>query len=138
MSAFVLDASVTASWFFEDEKSPGTDALLDLLHREGAVVPAIWQVEFSNILLQAERRGRISVELADESMRLLGELPILNDADTNRRTTADAFSLARQFSLTSYDATYLELANRLNLPLATLDKALIQAAKKIDVEILPN
>jgi predicted nucleic acid-binding protein len=138
MSAFVLDASVTASWFFEDEKFPATDDLLDLLHREGAVVPAIWRVELSNILLQAERRGRIPAALADESLLLLDELPILADADANRRSAVEAFSLARQFSLTSYDATYLELAIRRSLPLATLDKALVLAAKKTGVENLPN
>ena len=60
MSAVVIDSSIALSWCFEDEASPETDSLFERVRDEGAIVPGLWHLELSNVLLQAEKRGRIS------------------------------------------------------------------------------
>lgn len=79
MSGVVLDCSVALSWCFEDEAAEETDALLERVRDEGAVVPALWHLELGNILLQAERRGRIHAADVTTRLALLGDLPILTD-----------------------------------------------------------
>lgn len=130
---FVVDASVTASWCFDDEKSPAADLAMDRLLDEGAVVPAIWRLEIRNILLVNERRGRIKLADADEFLADLDRLPIQVHADA----PSDRFlPLARKHRLTAYDTAYLELAVRTTTPLATLDLALAQAARSEGLAII--
>ncbi|MGB0360291.1 MAG: type II toxin-antitoxin system VapC family toxin [Endozoicomonas sp.] len=138
MSKFILDCSIAAAWCFEDEASDTTDNLLERVRDHGAVVPSLWLLEITNVLLQAERRGRITASDATTRLELLHLLPISIEHSTQAETFNNVITLARAESLTSYDAAYLELAIRLNLPLATLDKKLIQAAKNSNIEILPQ
>jgi len=119
----VLDASLALTWFFEDEATPETDRLLDRVSHEGAVVPALWRLELGNVLLQAERRGRISAANVERGLALVGGLPISVDPETISRAWRDTLALARTERLTVYDASYLELAIRRRIPLLTLDKA---------------
>jgi predicted nucleic acid-binding protein len=137
LSAFVLDCSVAAAWCFEDEATPETDALLDRLRHEGAVVPVLWHLEVGNILLQAERRRRISTARLLAFVDLMAGLPIKTDGETGPRALREILALALAERLTTYDASYLELAARRNLPLASKDKALQQAAQRVGVAILP-
>jgi predicted nucleic acid-binding protein len=125
---FVLDASVALSWAFEDERGEGALAVLDRLHRSEAVTSAIWPIEVANALLTAERRGRIEPEAANRFAALLLELPIAIDPIERRRPFEAVRRLARSHELSAYDASYLELALRLGIPLVTLDSRLRDAA----------
>jgi predicted nucleic acid-binding protein len=131
----VLDASVAAAWWFADEATPATDALLDRVVASGAVVPALFFAEASNVLLRAERRKRIAPRLADRLLRILSGLPL--EVDQGPRLPERALDLARAHRLSVYDAIYLEVALRRGLALATLDADLRRAAAAAGVAILP-
>ena len=137
MSAVVVDASVALAWCFEDEASPATDAVLDQVKDEGAIVPSLWHLELGNNLLLAERRGRTIQGGIVARMALMGQLPITIDAETTGRAWREILTLARAEHLTTYDAAYLELAVRRGLPLATKDEALLGAAQRIGVAVVP-
>lgn len=125
----VIDASISASWLLPDEENElGRQILLDL-GRSPAFVPSIWDYEIHNILIINERRGRITREAADAAIGFLSSLNMIRDRATNWTRGTE---LAREFTLTAYDAAYLELAVRLDLPLATLDKALMSVAGKMN------
>jgi len=135
MNRFVLDTSVAAAWFFEDEAEEYTANVLESLTEWEAVVPSLWSLEVANVLLVAERRGRCSEAEAVRFIELLESLPISTDDDTARRALHGTYQLAREYGLTSYDAAYLELAMRLGEPLATMDRQLADAATKAGVAI---
>jgi predicted nucleic acid-binding protein len=136
VSAVVVDSSIALTWCFEDEASPETDMLFERVRDDGAIVPGLWHLELSNVLLQAEKRGRIST--VDVAMRLglIAELPISIDQETTARAWREILTMARAEGLTTYDATYLELAVRLKLPLLTKDNELAKAAKQLGVVVL--
>ena len=136
MTGFVLDASVAVAWCFDDESTPAAWALLDRLRTTPGHVPALWELEIGNILLGAERHRRISHARAVEFLGILGELDIRVDPDLPGRAFRDVLPLARERRLTTYDATYLELAMRLGLPLATKDAALARAATALRIKTL--
>lgn len=134
MSSFVIDASVAMAWCFEDEASAAADAVLQRLGRDEAVVPSLWHLEVTNVLLVAERRGRVTEAQASRFLGLLGRLPIRSD-----EAPADVTSIlaaGRRHGLSAYDAAYLVLAERLAAPLATLDEGLATAARAAGVELL--
>ena len=137
MSAFVLDCSIAAAWLFNDEASPETDALLDRLKNDSALVPGLWRLELGNVLAHAERRNRIAAAQIAAYLDLLNRLPIVTDTETESRALREILTLARTENLTTYDAAYLELAMRRRAELATRDKALIRAAARVGVETLP-
>lgn len=134
--SFVLDASIALSWCFDDEASPYTWSLLERLEQETAHVPSLWALEMSNILILAERRKRISYAHVILSLELIGSLSIQVDEETSYRAFHETGQLAYKEKLTSYDASYLELALRLGIPLATKDKALAKIAKKLGVILI--
>ena len=136
MTGFVLDASVTVAWCFDDESTPAAWALLDRLRTTPGHVPALWELEIGNILLGAERRRCITQARAALFLGILGELDIRVDPDLPGRAFRDVLPLARAQRLTTYDATYLELAMRLGLPLASKDAALVRAAHAVRVKTL--
>jgi len=134
--SFVLDRSVTLAWCFDDERTDATDALLEQVVEAGAEAPSLWPLEILNALWMAERRGRID---ADRRLRLAGllhDLPVNLDADTASQAWVATSRLAARRRLTIYDAAYLELAQRLKLPLATLDVDLRAAAGMLGIELL--
>ena len=137
MSEFVLDCSVAVAWLFEDEARPETDALLDRTMENGALVPGLWRLEVGNVLSQAERRRRIDASKVASYVDVLAQLPIATDTETEERALRETLALARREHLTTYDAAYLEIAMRRGVPLATLDKALIRAARRVGVDTLP-
>jgi predicted nucleic acid-binding protein len=132
---FVLDSSTTCSCSFRDEKTPETEAIRKRLFQEEAVVPAIWPTEISNTLLQGIRRKRLSVQDAEAFIDLLDQASITIEPPSSGLQTLLSSALAH--GLTVYDATYLELAIREGLPLATLDKQLREAAIRTGVTLLP-
>ncbi|MFT4216611.1 MAG: type II toxin-antitoxin system VapC family toxin [Micropruina sp.] len=131
---FVVDASVTMAWCFEDEATEATDAVLDRLGSERARVPAIWPLEVANVLLVAQRRGRVSEAQVSRFVRLLAQLPI--DVDDTGTDLVGLLALGRTHQLSSDDASYLLLAERTGLPLATLDERLSRAATSAGVPLL--
>jgi predicted nucleic acid-binding protein len=135
VATVAIDASVTAAWCFADEANAATDALRSGLIDHGAVVPVLWHAESANVLLIAERRKRITPDRCAELLELLGELPIETD-DGTQRIRGSVFRLARALRLTVYDAIYLELAIRRDLPLATRDKDLRKAALSAGVPLI--
>jgi predicted nucleic acid-binding protein len=121
----VLDASITASWHFPDERNARSDTVLDSLERDSAIVPTHWWFEIRNVLLLGERRQRSKKQDTVDFLGWLIKLPIRNAPLPDG---GDVLALARKHQLTFYDAAYLELALREGLGLATLDKQLIAAA----------
>lgn len=137
MTGFILDCSIAVAWCFEDEASETCDALLERVRDEGALVPSLWYLELGNVMIQAERRGRIMPADVSTRLELIGDLPIVIDDETPLRAFHETLALARAQNLTTYDATYLELAIRRGLPLATNDKRLRSAGIHTGVQIIP-
>jgi predicted nucleic acid-binding protein len=130
---FVVDASVAACWLLPDETDHRADAAFARFPNDSALVPSLWWFEMRNILLSSERRGRLNPSTTVQFLSLLNNMPI--QIDRNPDETA-MMTLARRHKLTAYDASYLELAAREGLPLATLDSALMRAAKAESVEVI--
>jgi predicted nucleic acid-binding protein len=136
MSArFVVDNSVVMSWCFEEEENSYAEAVLESLEAGEAFVPAIWPLEVGNVLLVAERKKRLSQAAVVRFLELLGGLPIVVEQETPDRMLKEIVSLAREHRLSTYDASYLDLAMRLDLPLSTRDTSLMKAAKKCKVPV---
>ena len=136
---FVLDASLAASWRFEDEATAATQEIL-LGFGKGALgyVPALWAWEVGNILCMAERKKRHGPEDRQRKLEMLGKLPIVLDDFAHSQAWTDAVLLAQKHRLTVYDAAYLEMAIRLSLPLGSLDGDLRAAAVKESVKCIPE
>jgi predicted nucleic acid-binding protein len=129
MTGFGLDCSMTMAWWFEDEATPYSESVLDLLARAEAVVPSLWSLEVANVLLIAERKQRILLAQSRRFIELLRELPI--SVDAHIQPIGELVHLARELRLTSHDACYLDLALRTGLPLASLDGDLVTAAETL-------
>lgn len=134
--SLVLDSSITLAWLFEDERTPAADEVLQRVVENGAVAPSLWRLEVANGLQTAVRRGRIDPAFRDASIADLQALMVAVDPETHARAWADTLELAARHGLTLYDAAYLELALRRQLPLATLDQELRAAADVNGVELL--
>ena len=130
---FVIDNSVVMAWCFHDEASAYTDFALDQLVENTAFVPAIWPLEVTNVLLVAERKKKIGKAGSGRFIALLSQLPIRVEPTEPERAFHDILSLARQYQLSSYDASYLELAIRKGLRIVSLDKAIVRAAKDLKI-----
>ena len=133
----VIDSSITLAWFFEDERTDRADAVMRQVARAGAVVPSLWRLEIANALQAAVRRKRISAEFRDASIADLNSFPISVDPETDRHAWGTTLTLAERCRLTLYDAAYLELAQRLRLPLASLDQELRAACRGLRVALKP-
>ena len=133
---FVVDNSVIMSWCFKDETNKYADTILDRLVFSTALVPSIWPLEVCNVLLVAERKKRLSEADSSRFLELLNELPILIEQEPAERMMREILALARENQLSSYDASYLNLAMRRGLPIATLDISLIKAAKQTKVPVV--
>ena len=134
--SLVIDSSVTLSWFFEDERSALADKVLRQVVESGAIVPSLWRLEVANALQMAVRRKRIDTKFRDASIADLRALPIAIDPETDRHAWGSSLILAERCQLTLYDAAYLELAQRVGLPLASLDKQLRAAGAATGVALL--
>jgi len=127
---------MTLAWYFEDEKTEASLAVLKRVADAGAIVPALWRLEVLNGLQVAVRRGRIDSAYRDASLADLQSLVIAIDPATNRQAWSATLRLCERFGLTPYDAAYLELAQRRQLPLATLDAAMVRAARADNVPLV--
>ena len=134
--SFVLDSSVALTWCFDDERMVATDALLDRVVESGATAPSLWPLEVLNALAMAERRSRIDAARRQRLGGFLRDLPVTIDVETASQAWAVTSQLATRFRITMYDAAYLELAQRLGLPLATLDRELRAPGGALGVTLL--
>ena len=134
-NAFVLDGSITMVWGFEDEADDYAEAILGRIPDLQAHVPSLWPLEVANALLVGERRKRITPADTARFLAILDAFPITVDGETVAHAWADTMHLARAHNLSSYDASYLELAIRLGLPLATQDGKLKTAAEAVGVPL---
>jgi predicted nucleic acid-binding protein len=137
-SGFVLDASVTIRWALQDGSASDrtyADLVLDSFATAIARVPALWYTETIHVLRCAEDDGKFGESVLTGFIYRLGQLPIELDAAAPSGIQLAVASISREFKLSGYDAQYLELSRRLNLPIATLDKDLRKAAKNAGVQI---
>lgn len=134
--SIVIDASLTMTWYFEDEATPAAEEVLDAVAERGAVVPPLWRLEVANAFQSGMKRRRIDAAYRDASLADLERLPVAIDGDTDAHIWTTTLRLADRYALTIYDACYLELAQRLNLPLATLDQELRVAAAALGLPLL--
>ncbi len=135
--SFVLDNSVTMRWFFGDGKPQEivyAGKVLDAMKNARALVPTTWGLEVANVIAKAEAKGWVTEARSEAFLEMLEGVEIEVDAATFSHALSHTLQLARRYKLSAYDASYLELALRLGLPLATLDEDLDKAAKKAGVK----
>lgn len=131
---FVLDASIAMAWCFVDEATKETEAVLDRLADDPAIVPAVWEFEVANVLLVGERRGRLTEAQAARFVSLLSTLPINVSPVAPPITTT--LAIGRLHELSAYDAAYFILAARDGVPLASQDRRLCAAARTAGVPLV--
>ncbi len=130
---FVLDASVVACWAFQDEDHSTADSAFLRMRTDEAVVPCVWWFEVRNMLVMNERRNRIKEADTAGFLRAISRLPIRIDRLPEETTV---LYLARIYKLSVYDASYLEVAKREAIPLATLDAKLANAARSERISLI--
>jgi predicted nucleic acid-binding protein len=131
---FVLDASVTLCWLFQDESDRIADIAAELLLRdEHAIVPLVWWFEIRNVMVTGTRRQRLTLERVHAFLAYARTASI--DLDEIPAEEA-VFGIAHNHRLSFYDACYLEVAVRNGIALATLDKALSRAAAAEGVPLI--
>ena len=136
-ASFIVDASVGLAWVYQGQATPETDQLLnDVAAGATVIVPALWHLEMANVLLIAQRRHRLTAVQRKAALEKLTAMQFTMDEEGTRHAFGKTSELAEKYGLTLYDATYLELASRRSLPLATRDEALKAAAKQCRVTVL--
>ena len=137
MNKFIIDCSSTISLFLPDEiNNDYTNKLYDSFKNNDCTVPSLWCYELSNVLLSSKRRNRINDNQINEIVNLIYDLPIEIENINFYYIQNNIFNIANDNNLSVYDASYLELAIRFNCSLATLDKKLIDVAKKLNVGLI--
>ncbi len=135
---FVLDSSVALAWVLPDATNPTLDHLCDRLINDVTLVPPVWPLEIGNVLLVAVKRGRLTTKDVSHLITELRALPLEIDAASTERALEETLALAKKYDLTTYDASYLELAQRRDMPLATLDTKLRKACLSAKIMLLPS
>lgn len=133
---FIIDCSMTMAWFFPDEATSATQQIQDRLISEAVLVPSLWFLEVSNVLAMAEKRKRTTPTDSTQFLLQLQIFDIQPDDSWHLRAFDHLLPLCRKHGLTSYDAAYLDLALRSQLPLATLDVDLRKAAKTLGIDLI--
>src|SRR5215212_620364 len=137
MTSFVLDTSVALSWFFDDEFSSYSASIAELMPRSQALVPIVWPLEMANGFLTAFRRGRLPETKAPALIGALDRLRVDIDRGIALEFLTQAtLTIGIAHRLSAYDASYLELAMRRAIPIATQDERLLRAASAAGIEIL--
>lgn len=130
MTHYILDASATASLILPDEASPNMEKIIEGIDESSTFwVPILWWSETSNILTQAIKQKRININDIETIQNIFSKLNLVTDMEFNFKNQKEIIHLSLKYSLSSYDATYLELALRKAGRLLTLDKKLAKVAK---------
>lgn len=135
--SFVLDTSVTMRWFFGDgqpQELAYAGKVLDAMKHANAFVPVTWGLEVANVIAKAEANALVTEARSSAFLEMLEGVDIEVDVATFAHALSDTLQLARRYKLSAYDASYLELALRSGIPLATLDEDLQKAARKAGVK----
>lgn len=132
----ILHSSIALAWTYADEATDAVLRVFDTVKKNGAWVPGLWRWEVANVLLLNGRRGRHSKDFSRAALSALAIMPIRVDADAERLAWSDAFVLGERHHLTLCDSSYLELAVRRRLPLASLDRQLRAAAESAGIQLL--
>jgi predicted nucleic acid-binding protein len=131
----VVDASMALAWHFPGEATDETEAVLDRVIDDGMTVPVHWRAEIANGFALAVRRKSMTPQYRGQALEKLTSLDITIDAESGVQLWETTQHLCDRYRLTAYDAAYLELAQRLRLPLATLDRELLESARQAGVAI---
>lgn len=131
---FVLDNSVVSGWFLQSQETAYSNSIASRLSKDKAHVPALWELEFTNVLRTSCLRQRMDAAHAQMALLRIGSLPI--EVDRHAVPRSELLGLALRFGLSTYDAAYLELALRLQCPVATQDEALRMAALSAGVGVV--
>lgn len=133
MGAIVIDASAVLSWLFEEDRAAGrVRAVMD---KSQLVAPWLWRLEVANAVLVRTRRKMLAEAQATRCLRLLDELPVDFIAEPAGRTASGLALFARPYQLSAYDAVYLDLADRMGLPLLTRDANLRSTAQRAGITL---
>jgi predicted nucleic acid-binding protein len=135
LNGIVIDASVALAWCFPDEASDYADSVMLAVENQTIVVPAIWAVEIANALLVGERRKRIRQPEVRRFIDLIKGLSVVEDGQPFADSVSNILPLAREYDLSAYDAAYLDVAVRHEIPLATFDRALQRACTLAGIKI---
>jgi predicted nucleic acid-binding protein len=135
LKGVVVDASVALAWCFPDEASNYADGVLVALEGRAILVPAVWGLEIANAVLNGERSKRLRQPEIRRFTMLLDNLSVVQDMQPVGEHVGNVLPLAREYSLSAYDAAYLELSIRHGVPLATLDGKLHKAAQRAGITI---
>ena len=133
--SYVLDASISVAWVHPWETTPSIDRVFDEVLASHAWVPSLWHLEVANVFQMNIKRKQYQAAVRDKYIALLLKLPLSVDPFTDAFAWTNTLALAQRHTLTVYDAAYLELALRRGLPLATLDSALRDAARREGVQV---
>jgi predicted nucleic acid-binding protein len=136
--SLIVDMSVVLAWFFEEEHTAKALSLLRRVEKDGMLVPPLWWYELENGLIVGERRGRKSAAESTAFLSLVSALPIETDDAPRHRLSESIIAVGREYGLTAYDASYVELAARRGATLATFDLALRRCAASLGVKVAPN
>jgi predicted nucleic acid-binding protein len=137
MASLVIDASAILPWCFDDKAIAYTEGLLNRCAAgEEVMVASVWPLEITNGLLSAQRRGRVTAARVEQFLGQIVRLRVHVEPFTTQQAVRDVRQLAQTHQLIAYDAAYLALALRYNLPLATLDIELKQASFAIGVRLI--
>ena len=134
--SLVLDSSAALAWIYDDETTDPIRLVFNVVAEHGAFVPSLWRLEIANSLTGAVRRGRIDREFRRAALADLGDLDIIVDAQRDSRAWNATLEFGDRFRLSVYDAAYVELAQRRELPLATLDRDMQRAAAELGLRLL--
>lgn len=134
--AFVIDCSVCIPWYIRDEASQFCDQLGLAVHRSEAWVPSLWRAELVSAVVNAQRRKRITGDQRRDVLKNANSLPLRIDHEMP--SVIELSEFAAGHSLTAYEAVYFELARRRKLPLATLDAALVKAARAAKLPLITD
>jgi predicted nucleic acid-binding protein len=139
MDRFVIDSSIAIAWVHPSQATAGTDQLLTRLETGAeCLVPLLWFLEVSNALIVLQRRKKLTRKDRLEALSGLAELDLTSDDEGLRFALTRTSNIAEEHGLSLYDACYLELALRLNVPFATRDNALKESAQKAGLKILTS
>jgi predicted nucleic acid-binding protein len=133
---YVIDASSMGPLLLRDETSNAIAEIMQAVKRGECVVPAHWRFEVANMILVAQRRGRIDAEAATANLADLDLMPVVVDEASLDHVFDRTSALAREHGLTVYDAAYLEVAERRTLILVSQDGQLLKAARACHVEVV--
>jgi predicted nucleic acid-binding protein len=134
--SLVLDSSIALAWTYADEATEAILRVFDEVRTSGAWVPGLWRWDVANVLEANVRRGRHSGDFRDAALSALAVAPIRVDREAEHQAWNATLLLAQRHRLTVYDASYLEIALRRRIALATLDRQLRMAAEKEGLQLL--